>query len=428
MATKNKYTYEEYKDNQETLGALAKKEEIQSQKPGDFQYNDYKESSAVTDYYNQWQQNSANKPGDYVSKWESTLNDILNGYMNRDKFSYDLNGDALYQQYKDQYVTQGKQAMMDTMGQASAMTGGYGNSYAQTVGQQTYQGYLQQLNDRVPELYKLALDKYNTEGEEMLNKYGLVSDRDNADYGRYRDTVSDWRADDERLANLYNNERNWDYNLYNEAYNKAWNEHRAGVSDWQTALEMANNEYWNQKNFGYGQYSDNRNLDYTDYRNGIADDQWQKNYDLEEAALDFQKAQASAAAKANATSGKKDDGSAWDNGACTTSEIKQMQAELGVAADGKWGKESTNATGGLSADEAYTAWKNGTLLESKDKAIKARYASWGAGEWEGYFAQIRNSEGQAAAEEELHEFSSKGYLPQNMMVYAAIGARGKLGH
>lgn len=286
MATKNnKWTYDPYAYNEETKLADAKRNEIETQKPGDFTYADYKQSDTATNYYNQWQQNTANKPGDYVSNWESTLNEILNGYLNRDKFSYDLNGDALYQQYKDQYVTQGKQAMMDTMGQAAAMTGGYGNSYAQTVGQQTYQGYLQQLNDKVPELYKLALDKYNTEGEEMLNKYGLVSDRDNADYGRYRDTVSDWRADDERLANLYNNERNWDYNLYNEAYNKAWNEHRAGVSDWQTALEMANNEYWNQKNFGYGQYSDNRNLYYTDYRNGIADEQWDKNYQLQQDQL-----------------------------------------------------------------------------------------------------------------------------------------------
>ena len=85
--------------------------------------------------------------GQYQSPWQTQLNDTISKILNREKFSYDLNGDALYQQYKDQYVNQGQQAMMDTMGQAQAMTGGYGNSYAQTVGQQTYQGYLQQLND-----------------------------------------------------------------------------------------------------------------------------------------------------------------------------------------------------------------------------------------------------------------------------------------
>ena len=62
---------------------------------------------------------------------------------------------------------------MDTMGQAQAMTGGYGNSYAQTVGQQTYQGYLQGLNDQVPALYQLALDKYNSEGNQLKDNMGI---------------------------------------------------------------------------------------------------------------------------------------------------------------------------------------------------------------------------------------------------------------
>ena len=117
--------------------------------------------------------------------------EAYDAWKNRPDFSYDVNGDALYQQYKDQYITQGKLAMQDTMGQAAAMTGGYGNSYAQNVGQQAYQGYLQQLNDKVPELYQLALDQYNQEGENLLNQYGLLSDREKTEYGRYRDTVTD---------------------------------------------------------------------------------------------------------------------------------------------------------------------------------------------------------------------------------------------
>ena len=137
---------------------------------------------------------SLQKPGAYQSQWQKSLDDIIGKIQNREKFSYDLNGDALYQQYKDQYVTQGQQAMMDTMGQAAAMTGGYGNSYAQTAGQQTYQEYLQGLNDKVPELYQLALDQYNREGDELYNQYGLLSDRENTDYGRYRDTVSDYNT------------------------------------------------------------------------------------------------------------------------------------------------------------------------------------------------------------------------------------------
>lgn len=135
-------------------------------------------------------ENEKKKTG-YQSTWQDQLRDTASKIINREKFTYDLNGDALYKQYKDRYIQQGKQAMMDTMGQAAALTGGYGNSYAQTVGQQTYQGYLQGLNDQVPALYQLALDKYNSEGDQLRGNMSLLMQQDDIDYGRYRDDIAD---------------------------------------------------------------------------------------------------------------------------------------------------------------------------------------------------------------------------------------------
>lgn len=135
-------------------------------------------------------ENEKKKTG-YQSTWQDQLRDTASKIINREKFTYDLNGDALYKQYKDRYIQQGKQAMMDTMGQAAALTGGYGNSYAQTVGQQTYQGYLQGLNDQVPALYQLALDKYNSEGNQLKDNMALMMQQDDIDYGRYRDGIAD---------------------------------------------------------------------------------------------------------------------------------------------------------------------------------------------------------------------------------------------
>lgn len=112
---------------------------------------------------------------------------LLNDYLNRDPFSYDLNGDALYQQYKDKYIQQGKLAMQDTMGQASAMTGGFGSSFAQSVGQQAYQNSLDNLNDIVPELYQMAYDRYNQRGQDMLNQLGVLD----VDYTRGYDAAKD---------------------------------------------------------------------------------------------------------------------------------------------------------------------------------------------------------------------------------------------
>ena len=85
------------------------------------------------------------KPGAYTSQWQGQLSDAIGKILDRKEFSYDVNSDALYQQYKDRYVQGGKMAMMDTLGQAATLTGGYGNSYAQAAGQQAYQGYLQGL-------------------------------------------------------------------------------------------------------------------------------------------------------------------------------------------------------------------------------------------------------------------------------------------
>ena len=128
----------------------------------------YTESDAVQQANTAVQDLWANKPGELQGgTWAGQLNDKIAQILNREDFSYDLNGDMLYQQYADQYTTQGKLASMDVAGQAAAMTGGYGNSYAQTEGQQAYQGYLQQLNEVVPELYGMALDKYNQEGLEL---------------------------------------------------------------------------------------------------------------------------------------------------------------------------------------------------------------------------------------------------------------------
>ena len=125
-----------------------------------------------------------------------------------------MNADALYNQYRDQYIRQGKLAMEDTLGRTAALTGGYGSSYAQQVGQQTYQGYLANLNDRLPELYRLALSKYQQEGDDLLSRYDLLSKQESTDYGRYQDAYSAWQTQRNYLADRYDTQRKEDYDRY----------------------------------------------------------------------------------------------------------------------------------------------------------------------------------------------------------------------
>ena len=101
-----------------------------------YEEKQYVQSDAVTKAQQALQSQQANKPGAYQSQYQSGLDSLLDKIQNRERFQYDVNADALYSQVAQNYLRQGQQAMMDTMGKAAAMTGGYGNSYAQTAGQQ----------------------------------------------------------------------------------------------------------------------------------------------------------------------------------------------------------------------------------------------------------------------------------------------------
>ena len=182
-----------------------------------YQYKNYEESDAVKQYRQQLDQIQQQRPGEYQSKWQQQMDDLLSQYQNRKPFQYDINDDAMYQQMVDRYVQQGQQAMMDTMGQSAALTGGYGNSYAQTAGQQTYQNYLKGANDMLPQFYQMALDRYQSEGDSILNQYNLMANQEDMAYSRYNDQLNRYFAELDRVQSVYDNERNMDYNLWADA-------------------------------------------------------------------------------------------------------------------------------------------------------------------------------------------------------------------
>ena len=188
----------------------------------------YTESDSVKKWREQMEANAGLKPADYTSQWQDRINSTMDNILNRKEFQYDVNNDALYNQYKDRYVNLGQNAMMDTMGQAAKLTGGYGNSNAQMVGQQAYQSYLQGLTDKIPELAQLAQSRYNQQGQDLYNQLNLMSNQEQQDYSRWNDMYSKWLTERDYLANQYNTERGYDYGV-----------HRDTVADsqWQAQFE-----------------------------------------------------------------------------------------------------------------------------------------------------------------------------------------------
>lgn len=139
-------------------------------------------------------QRATEKP-EYKGTFDDQLRDIYDKITNRQPFSYDAGSDPMYRMYADKYMQQGKAAMRDTMGQAAALTGGYGNSYAQNVGQQAYDAALQKMGDVIPEFYGMALDQYNAEGDALTKQSGMLGDLAADEYSKYRDQMTDWNND-----------------------------------------------------------------------------------------------------------------------------------------------------------------------------------------------------------------------------------------
>lgn len=109
--------------------------------------------------------------------YAAQANALYQQLLQRGPFQYDLQGDMLYRQYADQYSQMGQTAMRDAMGTAAGLTGGYGNSWAGTVGNQAYQQYLGQLNAMIPDFYDRAYQRWLDEGDNMLNQYQLALSR-----------------------------------------------------------------------------------------------------------------------------------------------------------------------------------------------------------------------------------------------------------
>lgn len=273
------------------------------------------------------QQASAAVPT-YKASYDEQLQAIYDQIVNREKFSYDLNSDALYQQYADQYQLMGLQASMDTMGQAAALTGGYGNSFASTAGNQAYQAYLQQLNQVVPELYGMALDQYNAEGDRLLTQYSMIGDMADDEYGKYLDALNQY------WQNVSFLKQNAD-DAYDRGYTDWLNSYQMGVDAENTAYIKQQDEYEKLVSLitstGYAPTAEELEAA------GMSEDQAAAYADY------FNKQNATVTTGGYDSTGGNGDtggGGRWDNGDYSEDAVKKAQEAVGATQDGKWGADS----------------------------------------------------------------------------------------
>ena len=127
------------------------------------------------------------------SDYDGEIRRLYNKLVTRPEFRYDPGSDSLYQRAREEYARAGALAMRDTVGSAADLTGGYGSSYAQSVGQQQYDAYMQKLSEVLPELYQLSYQRYSDEGRAIGDQLSAAQAIRNAEAQRERDRMSDAR-------------------------------------------------------------------------------------------------------------------------------------------------------------------------------------------------------------------------------------------
>ncbi|MBR5515573.1 MAG: hypothetical protein IKU52_05170 [Clostridia bacterium] len=190
----------------------------------------------------------AKKPEEYNKNYSSLANDVLKDYLSRDEYKYNVNTDKLYKQYADKYKREGQAAMRDTMANASILSGGYGNSYAATAGNQAYQSYLEKLNDIIPELEKSAYQRYLDTDSNLKERLERLSELDKSEYTKYRDSVEDYQKDREFYEDNYRYREDADMEMYKALYEYLLEE--ADLENDRTALMLQNQKNANDYKLG----------------------------------------------------------------------------------------------------------------------------------------------------------------------------------
>lgn len=308
---------------------------------------DYEESDEVKQAQEDLKNHYNSKPGDYQSNYADQIQGLLKDYENTKDFQYDFNADPLYQQYKDQYIQQGKMAMQDTMGNAAALTGGYGSSYASTAGNQAYQSSLNDLNNVIPSLYDRAYSKYRDDKSDKLQHMQVLQNLDDSDYKKYQDTLSDY-------YNTLNYLQSQSQYLSESDYNRYLNQ----LAQWQYELEyytgradaaQQQSNWQSEQNRQYMQdYVNQRNwqnqFDYQKEQDALAQNNWQKQFDygkqqdsrdynLKKQQFEHDKYMDSLKAQSYSTSSSSSSGRSGSSGSSTGSSGKQTATKSKAASE-----------------------------------------------------------------------------------------------
>lgn len=164
-----------------------------------------------------------NNPGEFSSQYKDKADATLADIESTKAFEYNPALDIGYQAAKKQYTQSGKQAMKDTLGAATELTGGYDNSYAQTAAQQTYNQYMAELAALMPQYEQQAYGRWQDDRTAKVDYYTMLRDAEDRAYAQHQDKVNAYNAETDRLYGEMMDEKQLDYGIYqDQVANDQW--------------------------------------------------------------------------------------------------------------------------------------------------------------------------------------------------------------
>ena len=154
---------------------------------------------------------AAQKP--FENPYREQTDAVLDQYLNRGPFEYDLDSDPLWGQYQKTYLREGQRAREDTLANYAAATGGQSSTAAVNAASQAQDYYNAQMADRIPDLYQFAYNQWLNEGQQYAGQLDALR-------ALGSDAMNEWGAN----VNLRNSQlaglQSVSDDLYNRAYNK----------------------------------------------------------------------------------------------------------------------------------------------------------------------------------------------------------------
>jgi len=286
---------------------------------------------------------------------QDIVNTLLNGSLS------DFKRSDQYDALKKQYANNGELSMNDLLGQVSARTGGLASSYAANAAGQTY-------NDWMDKLEQAAMSMYQQDRSDKVQNLSALQGQYDNQYSQYQDQVAQ-----------YNTDRDYNYQAQQDAlgnqYQKdQWN-YGLSQDDWSKTASQA------ETLAQYGDFSGYKALGYTDSQIADMRKQWQVE-DTRTAA----KAAASAKSTKKSSSGSSGSGSQNYDGLFASAQsavspqnfISSNYKKYGFSsASGLWSAYQKWAGNGADAtslnyneDEGVFKW-NGKQYSSAEKLASA---------------------------------------------------------